>query len=453
MDMRQQLVKSEDRLVKNEEMLKHPQDLANKGRELQLLQRIKPDDHGVFLESGEEFHLPEEVRGKYDIVSSKKSIEGIYGPTLIVSHKVSRRSYLLKLINKESCTERKLSHIQSVIETLNTFHHENILPIHHFMQTGKFICLFFEATSGIPQTGLKEAEAFLVFVQICKAAQFVDLHNFPLCSLKRENFRVSNGNGQVKLLCLEHCKDETCNFCNSQENANREENIISKLGNILCELLGLKIEVIYCIIKDKQEDIGSLDKDAALLVTSMLHNNINAKPNILEEVMNSNWAKRISKARPKEEERKSFSLTEEDVDQLLLNSSIFSDNANINAIPQYTHDKKVAEIEQKIDLAFNANRPKDTEIITEMLNKAVKARKELTWDKERRGASLDINSLKVFPVKQNKANENAKIPAKVLQLKRRNLNTNNKKRKTLWELLFSFNVSSEQLQPSCLINF
>lgn len=192
--------------------------------------------------NSEEPKLPEEISSNYDILAINKSCLGRYGSSYRVKHKVSRRSYLIKTMNKANCSEVELKNIYRTLDVLNKCKDENIGWVHHYSTIGNQIYIFFEPLNQIKiQKGETKANLQL-FLNICRAAAFMQNHRLLNCCINTSNFCNARGSENPKLISFNHCNSQYCDRCNNTDLAHNFN--MRQLGITLCELLGGVIKVL-----------------------------------------------------------------------------------------------------------------------------------------------------------------------------------------------------------------
>jgi hypothetical protein len=188
--------------------------------------------------------LPQQISSNYNIyLVAKESQNGRFGSSFKVVSKENRRSYLLKTMDKANCSEAELRNIYHTLDVLSKVKDDNIAWIHHYSTIDNQIYIFFEPLNEIQVQKGESKSNFHLFMNICKATEFMQDHNLTDYCANAGNFCNRENDGVPKLVCFSHCNSQYCDSCNNAERSFS----VRQLGVILCELLGGKISVFVIV--------------------------------------------------------------------------------------------------------------------------------------------------------------------------------------------------------------
>ena len=192
----------------------------------------------------QEPQLPQQITSNYDIhLVAKRNWDERFGSSFRVVNKENRRSYLLKTMNKGNCSEIELRSIYHALEVLSKAKDDNIAWIHHYSTIDNQIYIFFEPLNEIQVQKGETQSNFHLFLNICKATEFMQDHNLTNYCANTGNFYNKENDPIPKLVCFSHCNSQYCDNCNNTERSFS----VRQLGVILCKLLGGKITVFVFV--------------------------------------------------------------------------------------------------------------------------------------------------------------------------------------------------------------
>ena len=200
------------------------------------LSKIEKDQYpfitpGIFTENYK--YLPE-----YDLSNFTKEFEGIipielgfgsFGRVYLVTHKITKKKYALKVINKNKLIQAygNCKLIYNEIEIHSKLNHRNIIRLYTKKETEDEIQILLEyAENGNlfnliqKEKGLDESKAFSYFIQVVNAVYFLHQNNIIHRDIKPENILFGENN-LLKLCDFGWAKEINVNnrstFCGTME--------------------------------------------------------------------------------------------------------------------------------------------------------------------------------------------------------------------------------------------
>ena len=362
--------------------------------------------------------------------------EGTFGEIYLSFHKKDNSKYVIKLIQKEKLKKMEcpLDLIYKEIYIQLKFNHPNITRLFSFHEDKENIYMILEYSNNGNlfskirfQKFLSEDEAFIYFIQVVNAINFLHENGYIHRDIKPENILLDRNNN-VKLCDFGWCTKISENqkrktFCGTIEymspeiisNENYDKCVdIWALGILLYEMLHgfspfkskniklnyeqLKEEIFnniengsYVIYKEKE-----LSKECVSLIRKLLEKNDEERINV-KEIFPQPWVRKYEKIKKKElikfyNERKKKEKEKEDNDNLILFHNKI-DNNNISHI----------EINSSIDDRFFD----DSKFIDYSFLREIEEIREKEKEDRKKNQNNDlINALQIFDNVDEKIKEN-----------------------------------------------
>ena len=327
--------------------------------------------------------------------------EGTFGEIYLSFHKKDNSKYVIKLIQKEKLKKMEcpLDLIYKEIYIQLKFNHPNITRLFSFHEDKENIYMILEYSNNGNlfskirfQKFLSEDEAFIYFIQVVNAINFLHENGYIHRDIKPENILLDRNNN-VKLCDFGWCTKISENqkrktFCGTIEymspeiisNENYDKCVdIWALGILLYEMLHgfspfkskniklnyeqLKEEIFnniengsYVIYKEKE-----LSKECVSLIRKLLEKNDEERINV-KEIFPQPWVRKYEKIKKKElikfyneRKKKEKEKEKEDNDNLILFHNKI-DNNNISHIEiNSSLDDRFFDDSKFIDLIHNRN--------------------------------------------------------------------------------------------------
>ena len=364
--------------------------------------------------------------------------EGTFGEIYLSFHKKDNSKYVIKLIQKEKLKKMEcpLDLIYKEIYIQLKFNHPNITRLFSFHEDKENIYMILEYSNNGNlfskirfQKFLSEDEAFIYFIQVVNAINFLHENGYIHRDIKPENILLDRNNN-VKLCDFGWCTKISENqkrktFCGTIEymspeiisNENYDKCVdIWALGILLYEMLHgfspfkskniklnyeqLKEEIFnniengsYVIYKEKQ-----LSKECVSLIRKLLEKNDEERINV-KEIFPQPWVRKYEKIKKKElikfyneRKKKEKEKEKEDNDNLILFHNKI-DNNNISHI----------EINSSIDDRFFD----DSKFIDYSFLREIEEIREKEKEDRKKNQNNDlINALQIFDNVDEKIKEN-----------------------------------------------
>ena len=362
--------------------------------------------------------------------------EGTFGEIYLSFHKKDNSKYVIKLIQKEKLKKMEcpLDLIYKEIYIQLKFNHPNITRLFSFHEDKENIYMILEYSNNGNlfskirfQKFLSEDEAFIYFIQVVNAINFLHENGYIHRDIKPENILLDRNNN-VKLCDFGWCTKISENqkrktFCGTIEymspeiisNENYDKCVdIWALGILLYEMLHgfspfkskniklnyeqLKEEIFnniengsYVIYKEKE-----LSKECVSLIRKLLEKNDEERINV-KEIFPQPWVRKYEKIKKKElikfyNERKKKEKEKEDNDNLILFHNKI-DNNNISHI----------EINSSLDDRFFD----DSKFIDYSFLREIEEIREKEKEDRKKNQNNDlINALQIFDNVDEKIKEN-----------------------------------------------
>ena len=362
--------------------------------------------------------------------------EGTFGEIYLSFHKKDNSKYVIKLIQKEKLKKMEcpLDLIYKEIYIQLKFNHPNITRLFSFHEDKENIYMILEYSNNGNlfskirfQKFLSEDEAFIYFIQVVNAINFLHENGYIHRDIKPENILLDRNNN-VKLCDFGWCTKISENqkrktFCGTIEymspeiisNENYDKCVdIWALGILLYEMLHgfspfkskniklnyeqLKEEIFnniengsYVIYKEKE-----LSKECVSLIRKLLEKNDEERINV-KEIFPQPWVRKYEKIKKKElikfyNERKKKEKEKEDNDNLILFHNKI-DNNNISHI----------EINSSLDDRFFD----DSKFIDYSFLREIEEIREKEKEDRKKNQNNDlINALQIFDNVDEKMKEN-----------------------------------------------
>ena len=364
--------------------------------------------------------------------------EGTFGEIYLSFHKKDNSKYVIKLIQKEKLKKMEcpLDLIYKEIYIQLKFNHPNITRLFSFHEDKENIYMILEYSNNGNlfskirfQKFLSEDEAFIYFIQVVNAINFLHENGYIHRDIKPENILLDRNNN-VKLCDFGWCTKISENqkrktFCGTIEymspeiisNENYDKCVdIWALGILLYEMLHgfspfkskniklnyeqLKEEIFnniengsYVIYKEKE-----LSKECVSLIRKLLEKNDEERINV-KEIFPQPWVRKYEKIKKKElikfyneRKKKEKEKEKEDNDNLILFHNKI-DNNNISHI----------EINSSIDDRFFD----DSKFIDYSFLRKIKENKKKKKEDKKKNQNTDlINALQIFDNVDEKNKEN-----------------------------------------------
>ena len=362
--------------------------------------------------------------------------EGTFGEIYLSFHKKDNSKYVIKLIQKEKLKKMEcpLDLIYKEIYIQLKFNHPNITRLFSFHEDKENIYMILEYSNNGNlfskirfQKFLSEDEAFIYFIQVVNAINFLHENGYIHRDIKPENILLDRNNN-VKLCDFGWCTKISENqkrktFCGTIEymspeiisNENYDKCVdIWALGILLYEMLHgfspfksknvklnyeqLKEEIFnniengsYVIYKEKE-----LSKECVSLIRKLLEKNDEERINV-KEIFPQPWVIKYEKIKKKElikfyNERKKKEKEKEDNDNLILFHNKI-DNNNISHI----------EINSSLDDRFFD----DSKFIDYSFLREIEEIREKEKEDRKKNQNNDlINALQIFDNVDEKIKEN-----------------------------------------------
>ena len=186
---------------------------------------------GIFTENykySPEYDLSNFVK-EYDGIVPIELGFGSFGRVYLVTHKITKKKYALKVINKRKLIQAygNCKLIYNEIEIQSKLNHRNIIRLYTKKETDDEIKILLEyAENGNlfnliqKENGLDESKAFLYFIQIVNAVNFLHQNNIIHRDIKPENILFGENN-LLKLCDFGWAKEINVNnritFCGTME--------------------------------------------------------------------------------------------------------------------------------------------------------------------------------------------------------------------------------------------
>ena len=186
---------------------------------------------GIFTENykySPEYDLSNFVK-EYDGIVPIELGFGSFGRVYLVTHKITKKKYALKVINKRKLIQAygNCKLIYNEIEIQSKLNHRNIIRLYTKKETDDEIQILLEyAENGNlfnliqKENGLDESKAFLYFIQIVNAVNFLHQNNIIHRDIKPENILFGENN-LLKLCDFGWAKEINVNnritFCGTME--------------------------------------------------------------------------------------------------------------------------------------------------------------------------------------------------------------------------------------------
>lgn len=120
--------------------------------------------------------------------------EGAFSTVYKVENTVNGKYYAMKIINKDSLSEKQLNNIQNEINIMKNLHHQNVLKLHQFYNHTDYCYLVLEYCNGgevfnkiIEYTYFSEQLSRHVFLQVLRAVNYLHQNNVVHRDIKPEN--------------------------------------------------------------------------------------------------------------------------------------------------------------------------------------------------------------------------------------------------------------------------
>ena len=364
--------------------------------------------------------------------------EGTFGEIYLSFHKKDNSKYVIKLIQKEKLKKMEcpLDLIYKEIYIQLKFNHPNITRLFSFHEDKENIYMILEYSNNGNlfskirfQKFLSEDEAFIYFIQVVNAINFLHENGYIHRDIKPENILLDRNNN-VKLCDFGWCTKISENqkrktFCGTIEymspeiisNENYDKCVdIWALGILLYEMLHgfspfkskniklnyeqLKEEIFnniengsYVIYKEKQ-----LSKECVSLIRKVLEKNDEERINV-KEIFPQPWVRKYEKIKKKElikfyneRKKKEKEKEKEDNDNLILFHNKI-DNNNISHI----------EINSSLDDRFFD----DSKFIDYSFLREIEEIREKEKEDRKKNQNNDlINALQIFDNVDEKIKEN-----------------------------------------------
>ena len=364
--------------------------------------------------------------------------EGTFGEIYLSFHKKDNSKYVIKLIQKENLKKMEcpLDLIYKEIYIQLKFNHPNITRLFSFHEDKENIYMILEYSNNGNlfskirfQKFLSEDEAFIYFIQVVNAINFLHENGYIHRDIKPENILLDRNNN-VKLCDFGWCTKISENqkrktFCGTIEymspeiisNENYDKCVdIWALGILLYEMLHgfspfkskniklnyeqLKEEIFnniengsYVIYKEKE-----LSKECVSLIRKLLEKNDEERINV-KEIFPQPWVRKYEKIKKKElikfyneRKKKEKEKEKEDNDNLILFHNKI-DNNNISHI----------EINSSIDDRFFD----DSKFIDYSFLREIEEIREKEKEDRKKNQNNDlINALQIFDNVDEKIKEN-----------------------------------------------
>ena len=364
--------------------------------------------------------------------------EGTFGEIYLSFHKKDNSKYVIKLIQKEKLKKMEcpLDLIYKEIYIQLKFNHPNITRLFSFHEDKENIYMILEYSNNGNlfskirfQKFLSEDEAFIYFIQVVNAINFLHENGYIHRDIKPENILLDRNNN-VKLCDFGWCTKISENqkrktFCGTIEymspeiisNENYDKCVdIWALGILLYEMLHgfspfkskniklnyeqLKEEIFnniengsYVIYKEKE-----LSKECVSLIRKLLEKNDEERINV-KEIFPQPWVRKYEKIKKKElikfyneRKKKEKEKEKEDNDNLILFHNKI-DNNNISHI----------EINSSIDDRFFD----DSKFIDYSFLREIEEIREKEKEDRKKNQNNDlINALQIFDNVDEKIKEN-----------------------------------------------
>ena len=364
--------------------------------------------------------------------------EGTFGEIYLSFHKKDNSKYVIKLIQKEKLKKMEcpLDLIYKEIYIQLKFNHPNITRLFSFHEDKENIYMILEYSNNGNlftkirfQKFLSEDEAFIYFIQVVNAINFLHENGYIHRDIKPENILLDSNNN-VKLCDFGWCTKISENqkrktFCGTIEymspeiisNENYDKCVdIWALGILLYEMLHgfspfksknvklnyeqLKEEIFnniengsYVIYKEKE-----LSKECVSLIRKLLEKNDEERINV-KEIFPQPWVRKYEKIKKKEliqfyneRKKKEKEKEKEDNDNLILFHNKI-DNNNISHI----------EINSSLDDRFFD----DSKFIDYSFLREIEEIREKEKEDRKKNQNTDlINALQIFDNVDEKIKEN-----------------------------------------------